>query len=65
MPPEVQHVITNNFELNACSEIEIHEIINNLNSCSSNGYDDISAKFVKKYANIIVKKLVEYTNEML
>lgn len=65
MPTEVQHVITNNFELNACSENEIHEIINNLNICSSNGYDDISAKFVKKYANNIVNKLVEYTNEML
>lgn len=62
--PERQNYQTNEqFELNICTENEILSIIKKLNSNASNGFDNISTKFIKKYANIFANPIANFINE--
>lgn len=45
------------------SDEEIESIINKLNSKSSNGYDGISTKFVKKYKDKLIYPLRKHINK--
>lgn len=51
------------FELKPRSMNEIEMIINSLNSNSSNGHDEISAKFLKRYGNILSEPLTRFINQ--
>lgn len=64
MPEHIQYDILNNFKLHECNEEEIEKIINNLNDSSSNGYDNVSAKLLKKYVHKFKKPLCRYINHI-
>lgn len=53
------------FKLYPCCNDEIEKTIDNLNSKSSNGYDQISAKFIKKYKNLLVPTFTKLINQCL
>lgn len=50
------------FRLYPTTKEEIKDIISQLSSQSSNGYDDISSKFVKKYSEILAEPLSKHIN---
>lgn len=49
-------------KLEQCTQEEIDKIIMSLNSNSSNGYDNISTKFMKKYREILANPITKYIN---
>lgn len=54
-----------NFEMNKCNEEEIISIVHSLNNNASNGYDNISARFIKKYDEYFSQILTKFINDAL
>lgn len=64
IPPATQYENVNRFILDPCTNDEVYQIINNLNSHSSNGYDNISTKFIKQYQERLIPSFMKYINSM-
>lgn len=63
IPNGINYNITHQFEMNDCTNEEIHNIIDNLNFKASNGYDNVSARFIRKYKDELTEPLVKFINE--
>lgn len=53
------------FQINKCTEEEISTIIQSLRNNASNGYDNISAKLIKKYKQLFAPILTEHINNII
>lgn len=63
IPERIDYEITHPFEYLNCTNSEITEIIASLNMNSSNGYDNISTKFIKRYGDKLAPALTSFVNE--
>lgn len=63
LPNRINYDITHQFQMTECTNEEIRNIFKKLNLKSSNGYDDVSARFICKYKEHLIEPLVKFINE--
>lgn len=65
IPKSIQYNIIEPFNLQPTDCIEIEQIIMSLNSSSSNGYDNISARFLKEHIKTFAEPIRKHVNEYM